>query len=81
MNSFETLVLSSDYETVLSYNNNKESCVSRLVRTSCKGGSDECGVASYFNSFLAGSGQKSLFAPFIGNHFNILYYNADVLYQ
>ena len=84
LNSFEKMVLSSEYETVFAFNNNKESCVSRLIRTSCKAfhvrGSDECGVAPFFNSFLAGSGQKSFFVPFIGNRFNILFYNAAALY-
>ena len=42
--------------------------------------SEEAGVASYFNSYLAGQSRKSSFAPFISNRFNILFYNAAALY-
>ena len=56
LNSFEKMILSDDYDTVFAFNSAKESSVARLVRTSCKAfhvrGSDECGVASYFNSFF-----------------------------
>ncbi|XP_057300254.1 uncharacterized protein LOC130630693 [Hydractinia symbiolongicarpus] len=84
LHSFERMVLCDDYETVFAFNSAKESSASRLVRTACKAfhvrGSDECGVASYFNSFLAGRNQKSYFVPFIGNRFYILFYNAAALY-
>ena len=83
LKSFEKLVLNYDYETVFAFNT-KESCAARLVRTTCKAfqvrGSEEAGVASYFNSFLAGKGEKCHLVPFIGNRFNILYYNAAALY-
>ena len=83
LNVFEKFVLCDDYETVFAFNT-KESGAARLVRTACKAfhvrGSDEAGVASYFNSFLAGQDQTSQFASFIGNRFNILFYNAAALY-
>lgn len=79
------MVLCDDYEMVFAFNSAKESSASRLVHTACKAfhvrGSDECGVASYFNSFLADRNQKSYFVPFIGNRFNILFYNAAALYD
>ncbi|XP_065669266.1 uncharacterized protein LOC136088717 [Hydra vulgaris] len=62
----------------------KEFGAVRLVRTTCKAfhsrGSEEAGVASWFNSFLSSRNDKSYFVPFIGNRFNILYYNAAALY-
>ena len=43
-------------------------------------GSDECGVASYFDSSLKFDNLKSKFASFVGNRFNIAFYNAAALY-
>ena len=83
LKSFERMLLTDDYDTVFAFNT-KESCAARLVRTGCKAfqvrGSDEAGVASYFNSFLSGRNEKSFLVPFIGNRFNILFYNAAALY-
>ena len=56
------MVLSDNYEPVFPFNT-KQSGVARLVRITCKAfhirGSDEAGVASYFNSYLAGQSEKS----------------------
>ena len=45
----------------------------RLIRTSCKAyhqrGSDECGVAHYFNSFLDSRHEKPYLESYIGNRF------------
>ena len=83
LNSFEKSLLAEDFETVFAFNT-KEAGATRLVRTACKAfhvrGSDEAGVASHFNSFLAGKSQNSFFESFIGNRFNILFYNAAALY-
>ena len=83
LNSFENIILSEDNESIYAFNT-KECGAARLVRTACKAfearGSDECGVASYFNSYLAVINEKSMFVPFIGNRFIILFYNAAALY-
>ncbi|XP_065656137.1 uncharacterized protein LOC136081830 [Hydra vulgaris] len=83
LNSFEKILLQNDYETVFAFSG-KECGAVRLVRTTCKAfhtrGSEEAGVASWFNSFLSSRNDKSYFVPFIGNRFNILYYNAAALY-
>ena len=83
LKSFEKIILSDSHENVFAFNT-RESGATRLIRTACKAfhsrGSDEAGVAGYFDSFLAGQNKKSLFVPFIGNRFNILYYNAAALY-
>ena len=77
------MVLSDSYEPVFAFNT-KKSGVAQLVRTACKvfhvRGRDEAVVASYFNSYLAGQSEKCHFTPFIGNRFNILFYNAAALY-
>ena len=56
----------------------------RLIRTSCKAyhqrGSDECGVAHYFNSFLDSRHEKPYLESYIGNRFNIVFYDAAALY-
>nr|XP_047132372.1 uncharacterized protein LOC124811137 [Hydra vulgaris] len=81
--SFEKILLQNDFETVFAFSG-KECGAVRLVRTTCKAfhsrGSEEAGVASWFNSFLSSRNDKSYFVPFIGNRFNILYYNAAALY-
>ena len=84
LKSFEELLLTDEFEQIFSFKT-RESAAARLVRTSCKAfhvrGSDEAaGIVSYFNSFLNGRGEKSLLVPFIGNRFNILFYNAGVVY-
>ncbi|XP_065655072.1 uncharacterized protein LOC136081590 [Hydra vulgaris] len=83
LNSFEKILLQNDFETVFAFSG-KECGAVRLVRTTCKAfhsrGSEEAGVASWFNSFLSCRNDKSYFVPFIGNRFNILYYNAAALY-
>ena len=83
MKSFEKSLLSDSYETIFAFTT-KESGAVRLVRTACKAfhirGSDEAGVASYFNTYLAGRCEKSCFVPFIVNRFTVLFYNAASLY-
>ena len=83
LKEFESLILHQNYSPEFVFAT-KESGVARLVRTTCKAfhsrGSDEAGVASYFNSFLFGKKEKSLLIPFIGNRFNVLYYNAATVY-
>ncbi|XP_065679984.1 uncharacterized protein LOC136094302 [Hydra vulgaris] len=83
LNSFEKILLQNDFETVFAFSG-KECGAVRLVRTTCKAfhsrGSEEAGVASWFTSFLSSRNDKSYFVPFIGNRFNILYYNAAALY-
>ena len=76
-------MLDDNYNPVFVFNS-KESCAVRLVRTTCKAfhsrGSQQSGVASHFNSFLAGKNDKSYLENFIGNRFNILFYNATAVY-
>ena len=83
LKEFEYIILDKDYEKQFAFNT-KESSPTQLIRIACKAfhprGSDECGVASYFNAFLSNRDQSNLFASFIGNRFNILYYNASALY-
>ena len=83
LKEFEYIILDKDYEKQFAFNT-KESSPTQLIRIACKAfhprGSDECGVASYFNAFLSKRDQSNLFASFIGNRFNILYYNASALY-
>ena len=80
---FEKVLLSDEFETTFAFNTS-ESGATRLVQTACKAyhvrESDEAAVASYFNSFSSGRCVKPMFAPFVGNHFNILFYNAAALY-
>ena len=63
-------MMNDDYETIFAFKS-KESGAFRLIRTACKAfharGSDECGVASYFDSFLKFDDLKS---KFVGNRFN-----------
>ena len=51
LKQFESMMLDDDYNPVFAFNS-KESCVVRLVRTSCKAfhsrGSEQSGVASHF---------------------------------
>ena len=79
MNVFENVLLTDEFKTSFAFNTS-ESGETRLVRTACKAyhvrGSDETGVASYFNSFLSGHCVRPMFSPFVGNRFNILFYNA-----
>ena len=83
LKSFEELLLTDEFEQIFSFKT-RESAAARLLRMSCKAfhvrGSNESGIASYFNSFLNGRGEKSLLVPFIGNRFNILFYNAGAVY-
>ena len=75
--------LNDSYEKQFAFKT-KESSPCQLVRLTCKAfherGSDKCGVASHFNAFLSEFDIKNSFASFIGNRFNILYYNSSVLY-
>ena len=62
-----------------------ESGVVRLVRTACKAlskhGSERSGVYQSFTSYLVTNGINSNpLAPFRGNRFNTLFYDAGVLY-
>ena len=62
-----------------------ESGVVRLVRTACKAlskyGSEQSGVYQSFTSYLVTNGiKRNPLAPFRGNRFNILFYDAGVLY-
>ena len=83
LKDFENLVTLDDYEKQFAFNT-KESSPTQLVRIACKAfhvrGSDECGVASHFNAYLRTKEVSSYFQSFIGNRFNILYYNAAALH-
>ena len=62
-----------------------ESGIVRLVRTACKAlckhSSEQKGVYQAFTSYLSSNGIKSNpLASFRGNRFNILFYDAGVLY-
>ena len=62
-----------------------ESGIIRLVRTACKAlckhGSEQSGVYQPFTSFLKSKGlKKNPLVPFRGNCFNIVFYDAGVLY-
>lgn len=57
----------------------------RLVRTACKAfhhrGSQQCGTSTLFRSYLKEQGIfKIPLAQFVGNHFNILFYDAAGIY-
>ena len=62
----------------------KESIPVQLIIPACNAfhnrGSDESGVASYFNAYLSDINCKSYLESFIGNRFNILFSNAAALY-
>ena len=67
----------------------KESCASsgtqRLVRTACKAfhhrGSQQCGSSTLFRTYLRKEGiHKIPLAQFVGNRFNILFYDAAGVY-
>ena len=83
LKQFESMMLDDNYNPVFAFNS-KESCAVRLVRTASKAfhslGSEQSGVASHFNSFLAGKNDKSYHENFIGNRFTILFYNAAAVY-
>ncbi|XP_065646071.1 uncharacterized protein LOC136076670 [Hydra vulgaris] len=84
LDSFEKIALSDAHENTFAFKS-FESGVARLIRTACKAfhkrGSDEAGVVGYFNSFLNGKGEdRCMFASFLGNRFNILFYNGAALY-
>ena len=62
-----------------------ESGIVRLVRTACKAlckhGSEQSGVYQAFTSYLSSNGiKRNPLASFRGNRFNILFYDAGVLY-
>lgn len=57
----------------------------RLVRTACKAfhhrGSQQCGSSTLFRSYLRKQGiHKIPLAQFVGNRFNILFYDAAGIY-
>ena len=57
----------------------------RLVRTACKAfyhkGSQQCGSYTLFHAYLRGKGiHKVPLAHFVGNRFNILFYDAAGVY-
>ena len=83
LNEFEKLMINEDHEKKYAFST-KESSPVQLIRLACKAfhvrGSDECGVASYFNAYLSDINCKSYLESFIGNRFNILFYNASALY-
>ncbi len=63
----------------------KSSGTQRLVRTACKAfhhrGSEQAGCSTYFRSFLRHHGiGKIPLAAFVGNRFNILFYDAAGVY-
>ena len=62
-----------------------ESGIVCLVRTACKAlskhGSEQSGVYQSFTSYLVSNGiKRNPLAPFRGNRFNILFYDAGVLF-
>ena len=63
-----------------------ESGIVRLVRTTCKAmcrhGNEQSGVYQPFTTFLKSQGlAKNPLAPFRGNRFNILFYDAGVVFH
>ena len=58
-----------------------ESGTVRLIRTVCKHGSEQSGVYQPFTNYLRSTGVlKNPLATFRGNRFNILFYDAGVVY-
>ena len=61
-----------------------ESGAVRLVRTACKAfhprGSDEAGVADYFQSYLHEQGENLQLMSYIGNRLNVQFYNGGAIY-
>ena len=84
LKEFEQIMLHDDFETNFVFASKKESGAFRLIRTACKAyhkrGSDECGVAQHFNSFLSSRGETPHLESFVGNRFNIVFHNAAALY-
>ena len=65
--------------------NKSESGIVRLIRTTCKAmgrqGNEQSGVYQPFTTFLkANNVARNPLAPFRGNQFNILFYDAGVVY-
>lgn len=63
----------------------KSSGVQRLIRTACKAfhhrGSEQAGCSTHFRAFLRRQGvSKVPLASFVGNRFNILFYDAAGVY-
>ena len=77
-------MLHDDFETNFVFASKKESGAFRLIRTACKAyhkrGSNECGVAQHFNSFLSSRGETPHLESFVGNRFNVVFHNAAALY-
>ena len=65
-------------------NQTSESGIIRLVRTACKAlgrhGNEQSGVYQPFTTFLKSNILRNPLAPFRGNRFNILFYDAGVIY-
>ena len=66
--------------------NKSESGIVRLIRTTCKAmcrhANEQTGVYQPFTSFLKSNGiARNPLAPFRGNRFNILFYDAGVVYH
>ena len=84
LKEFEQLMLHENFETNFAFTSKKECGAFRLSRTSCKAyyqrGSDECGVAHYFNSLLDSRHENPYLESYIGNRFNIVFYDAAALY-
>ena len=61
-----------------------ESGAVRLIRTVCKAlhprGSDEAGVADFFQSFLHEQGKKLQLMSYVGNRLNVQFYNGGAIY-
>ena len=82
-------MLHENFETNFAFTSKKECGAFRLIRTSCKAyhqrGSDECGVALYFNSFLDSRHENPYLESYIGNRFfhlhgltKIIFLNEDI---
>ena len=83
LKEFESVMVLNEHENKFAFKT-KEAGPVQTVRVASKAlhdrGSDECGVASGFNSFLQKKRKTKEIVPFVGNRFNILYHNAAAVY-
>ena len=68
----------------LAFLSSNESGSCRLTRTACEAfhphGSQTAGVSEYFDVHLSENGVESKLVEFIGNRFNIIFYNSAAVF-
>ena len=78
-------IIATYEKDILSQNADSDECSAvKLVRLTCKafakGGDEKCGQYKDFSIFCKGRNKPNKMAPFRGNRFNILFYDAEQVF-